>query len=114
MTTKQGCETAARELGLSDTTANEVAYPWRTPYCYYLYGSSLYFNAAFNSTEPCSDRDQCICKLPKRRSLLFYIYFGSGRYEQKEHYVIYDFNREVPREAKEIVAKSRFKVKIRF
>ena len=41
----------------------------------------------------------------KKRSLLFYIYFGSGRYEQKEHYVIYDFNREALREANQIIAK---------
>ena len=28
----------------------------------------------------------------KKRYLLFYIYFINGRYEEKKHYVIYDFN----------------------
>ena len=70
ITTKGDCETAARELGLSDTTAvdpanmsgNPANYP---PNCYYKPGNptnlKLLFNADFTSNASCSNERNCLC-----------------------------------------------------
>ena len=75
VTTISECETAARALGLSDTTAEYDEKPqnrlhWREndpPYCYYwIYRTNntkvLKFNPGGTNTGPCLSFDQCICK----------------------------------------------------
>ena len=64
ITDLQSCEEAARQLGLSDTTARDdddgnvpTSDP---PYCYFE-GSELYFNEYGNNTGDCSITDQCLC-----------------------------------------------------
>jgi len=62
VTSKEECEEAARQLGLSDTTAAEETSYSYPPYCYFYNGSSLYFNNQLNSDTVCSSYDPCICK----------------------------------------------------
>jgi len=59
------CGTAAKELGLADTTPsddgqNGVIYD--PPYCYFE-GGSLKFNSNGNNQGSCSTTDQCLCSL---------------------------------------------------
>ena len=67
-TTQEECETFARQLGLTDTTAPVINDLERPPYCYYKPLNSigdrrLFFNTAMteNST-PCTGIRQCVCK----------------------------------------------------
>ena len=62
--TKAECEQAARQLGLSDTTAREynVVNDWDPPFCYYVNGAILYFNSKGDSTGTCRNSHNCICK----------------------------------------------------
>jgi len=62
VTSKEECQEAARQLGLSDTTANEEAEYNYPPYCYFYDGFSLYFNKQLNSETVCSPDNACICK----------------------------------------------------
>ena len=59
------CETAARDLGLSDTTVikdeHSSGVGYDPPYCYYE-GGSLKYNPGVN-TGGCSSGDKCICKV---------------------------------------------------
>ena len=62
------CETAAQELGLSDTTVvddgqNGVSYD--PPYCYFE-GGSLKFNFLGTNTGSCTTSDNCLCVNTKR------------------------------------------------
>ena len=70
ITTKGDCETAARELGLSDTTAvdsdNLSGNPENSPpNCYYKPGNptnlKLIFNTDFTSNASCSNERNCLC-----------------------------------------------------
>ena len=62
ITSKEECEEAARQLGLSDTNAaGENVSDW-PPYCYSIDGRSLYFNNNGYSTSRCSAERLCICK----------------------------------------------------
>ena len=66
ITTKEDCETAARELGLSDAEADvndDASYP---PYCYFHKSGHLIFNTNGQATAPCSDLRSCICKTASR------------------------------------------------
>ena len=62
VTTKAECEEAARQLGLSDTTATGEREPDYPPYCYFLDGEDLWFNRNGNSESPCLSDEVCICK----------------------------------------------------
>ena len=55
------CETAARALGLSDTTVTNDGENWSSdpPYCYFE-GGALKYNPGRN-TGSCSGSDVCIC-----------------------------------------------------
>ena len=61
---KDECETAARELGLSDTTAHMEDTSRYPPYCYYYNGRSLYYNIRTLRKKSCSVGWKCICKGP--------------------------------------------------
>ena len=70
ITTKADCETAAMELGLSDTTAEDLASlsgdPANSPpNCYYKPGNptnlKLIFNTDFTSNAACSNERNCLC-----------------------------------------------------
>ena len=59
VTSKAKCEEAARQLGLSDTTAAEETVSDWPPYCYFT--SALWFNYG-NSVNECNSNDRvCIC-----------------------------------------------------
>ena len=66
--TKAECEQAARQLGLSDTTANEGSWVGNAPYCgrtsdtAYTRPGSLRFNKKFDSKAKCSGGYECLCK----------------------------------------------------
>ena len=64
--TREGCEAAARELGLSDMTAQDTSDTRRAPNCYYKPENGddqkLWFNTAFTSTASCSNERKCLCK----------------------------------------------------
>ena len=61
--TKSDCEEAARQLGLSDTSATEEDVENWPPYCYFYNGNSLYFNKRSNGARDCdSQHAVCICK----------------------------------------------------
>ena len=63
VTSLADCETAARELGLSDTTASDDGQDGVTfdpPYCYFE-SSRLKFNSLGTNTGACTPYDQCIC-----------------------------------------------------
>ena len=63
VTTKTECEEAARQLGLSDTTAREETASSYPPYCYFYKGKSLWFNNDSNADPQCnSDSKVCICQ----------------------------------------------------
>ena len=62
------CEEAARQLGLSDTEAQQIKGSSSPPFCYlYTYrGVSLRFNKISNASAPCDwDSSICICKRGK-------------------------------------------------
>ena len=63
ITSKPECEEAARQLGLSDTSASEETtvtdFP---PYCYFCCGGELWFNDYGNSDGSCTSENVCICK----------------------------------------------------
>ena len=71
ITTEEDCETAARNLNLSDITAYSAKGDPKTwpPYCYYKPGNpnnrKLFFNTDFNSTASCSSERNCLCKSGK-------------------------------------------------
>ena len=64
--TKEECETLARELGLSDTTATTATNANSPPGCYNKASSEkqkLWFNKLVNgNTSPCTDIRKCLCK----------------------------------------------------
>ena len=61
LTSKRDCETAARELGLPDTTATLVKSRKYPAHCS-LFESKLYFNKNINSPKKCHrSRKKCIC-----------------------------------------------------
>ena len=63
VTSKAECEEAARQLGLSDTTADDDGQDgvnYDPPFCYFESGS-LKFNSLATNTGPCTTSDQCIC-----------------------------------------------------
>ena len=62
VTSKAECEEAARQLGLSDTTATKENEHDNPPYCYFLFGEDLCFNRNGNPGSPCSSEEACICK----------------------------------------------------
>ena len=65
VTTKAECEEAARQLGLSNTTAEEETVDDYPPYCYFTGGEWevwLWFNKNGSSTSQCSSDEVCICK----------------------------------------------------
>ena len=61
--TKEECETAATELGLSVTTAIVPGSgPSRVPYCHFKPSDPYLFFKADTSSNPCSNERKCICK----------------------------------------------------
>ena len=63
ITSKADCEEAARQLGFSDTSANEENESSWPPYCYGYGGSTIYFNLNANAVSDCdSDNRICFCK----------------------------------------------------
>ena len=78
MTSKEECEKAAKQLNLTDTTAdNETTKDW-PPYCYFIQQKKtretiLYFNNRSDSGMHCKsaelwDGRECICKEGKVES----------------------------------------------
>ena len=67
-TTKEECESLARQQGLSDTIAKTNSYKRGPAYCYYKPGNRnkadrLFFNTAVaENTSPCTDTRKCVCK----------------------------------------------------
>ena len=68
---KEECEDAARQLGLSDTKAsveNTAGWP---PSCYFHSGHSLYFNQNSYATSECNSNSRvCICKKSSGETLI--------------------------------------------
>ena len=68
VTSKEECEEAARQLGLSDTEAHEGSWTWWVPHCSFYHSSwsnrgYLYFNNNGDEDLECnSDTKICICK----------------------------------------------------
>ena len=72
ITKRKDCETAAKVLGLSDTTAQDVPSNEGNDgpsSCYYKPGnpddSKLFFNPTLASTASCSNESNCLCKSGK-------------------------------------------------
>ena len=65
-TTKEECETFARQHGLTDTTATETSSLYWPASCYYKPSNDykkLWYNTAVNgNTSPCTDIRNCVCK----------------------------------------------------
>jgi hypothetical protein len=61
ITDKATCETAAGNLGFSDTTVYEVSYSDNPSGCFRSSGGSLYYNTKSSSTISCSSSNACLC-----------------------------------------------------
>lgn len=66
ITNKAMCETAAGDLGLSETTASEVSSNF-PPGCFWYKSRNLYYNTDSYSTTSCSSTYSCLCNTPRNR-----------------------------------------------
>ena len=73
LTSVEECEEAARQLGLSDTEAQQIKGLSSQPFCYLYHtgtgnsrGAYLKFNKISNASAPCNSDRICICRRGKR------------------------------------------------
>ena len=79
ITSREECEEAAAQLGLSDTEASEEYVSDWPPYCYIYEGDSLYYNTNGNATSQCNTiKRVCICKEGRATFDGVIIRFGSS------------------------------------
>eukprot|EP00944_MAST-04C_sp_MAST-4C-sp1_P013187 g13187.t1 len=64
ITNKTTCETAAGDLGFSDTTAYELSTSYSPSGCSRSSIGSLYYNTDSSSTSSCSSDEFCLCEIP--------------------------------------------------